>query len=61
MFISNAFPQHHIRIFYHSRYRRVMDYFFLISIETNDPSFDLEQTKSLLKDLGGHDITLIEH
>jgi len=61
MFISNALPRHHHPIFDHPRFSRVMDDLFLICIETKDPSFDLEQTKCLLKDLGGHDITLIEH
>ena len=60
MLALNGLPRWHHPLFSHERFSRVGNDRFFIAIEANDPNFDPVQTKKLLEEIGGTDITLIE-
>lgn len=45
----NKLPRHHHPIFNSERFAAVTDHKFFVSIEAEDPKFDLEKTKKLLE------------
>lgn len=61
MFGLNKLPQHYHSLFRSSRFAKVTDDKFFISIEARDPKFDPEATTKLLQDLGATHVELVEH
>lgn len=61
MFITNKLPRFHHPVFDHPGFSRATDDHFWIVIECKDPKFNLEQTQTLLKQLGGLDIHFLEN
>ncbi len=53
-------PRHHHPVFYSDRFARATDDRFFVSIEAEDPKFDLEATKSLLASCAPVHIELVE-
>lgn len=60
MFALNLLPRPHHPLDHVPAFRRVTDDKFFLTIEVSDPLFDLEKTESLLSELGGKDITVVE-
>lgn len=60
MFGLNKLPRHHHPIFYSERFERCSDDKFFISIEAQDPKFDLKKTRRLLESLHPTNVELIE-
>jgi hypothetical protein len=56
MFHLNRIPRHHHPVFNSDRFAGFSDDKFFISIEADDPKFDLEKTKKLLE--GAHAVHL---
>lgn len=56
----NKLPRHHHPIFYSERFERCSDDKFFISIEAQDPKFDLKKTRRLLESLHPTSVELIE-
>lgn len=52
MFHLNRLPRHHHPIFNSDRFRSFSDDKFFVSVESNDPKWNLEKTKALLE--GAH-------
>ena len=61
MFLFNLLPRHHPPVFESDSFARASDDQFFICIETADPKFNLESTRSLLEGLGAAEVTLIEN
>jgi hypothetical protein len=53
-------PRHHHPIFESDRFEAVTDDKFFISIEVEDPKFDLDRTRSLLEATGPSHVELVE-
>ena len=60
MFGLNQLPKHWHPVFFSDRFDRCSDDKFFISIEAQDPSFDLTDTRSLLEDTHPTNIELIQ-
>ena len=60
MFILNGLPMHYHPVLKTDHIHGGLDDKFLIVIESRDPKYDLEATKSLLESAGGKDITEVE-
>ncbi len=56
----NKLPRHHHPVFYSERFERATDDKFFLSIEAQDPKFDLEETRELLESLHPTHIELVE-
>ncbi|MDW8362841.1 MAG: DUF3341 domain-containing protein [Myxococcales bacterium] len=57
----NRLPRHHHPIFASERFARASDDRFFISVEAEDPKFDLVETRRLLESLGPVSVELVEH
>jgi len=53
-------PRHHHPVFYSEAFEKASDDKFFISIEAEDPSFDLNKTRSLLESLKPTHLELVE-
>jgi Protein of unknown function (DUF3341) len=60
MFILNKLPMHYHPMLKAPQFVRASDDRFYIVIEANDPKYNLAQTRALLAQAGGKDITEIE-
>ena len=60
MFGLNRLPQHNHAVFESDRFRLASDDRFFISIEADDPKFDLDATQALLRDAHAHRVEVIE-
>jgi hypothetical protein len=60
MFGLNKLPRHHHPVFQSDRFRLASDDRFFISIEADDPKFDVEATRSLLEGAHAHHVEVIE-
>jgi len=56
----NKLPRHHHPVFYSERFERCSDDRFFISIEAEDPQFDMEDTRDLLESLRPSYLELVE-
>lgn len=55
----NQLPRHHHPVFHSRRFERATDDRFFISVEAQDPKFDLEKTQALLQGLGPSHLELV--
>jgi hypothetical protein len=60
MFHLNKLPHHHHPVFESDRFRLASDDRFFISIEADDPKFDLEKTRALLAGAHAANVEVIE-
>ena len=60
MFGLNKLPRHHHPVFYSDRFAAASDDKFFISIEAEDPNFDLKKTRALLESTHPAHLELIE-
>ena len=60
MFALNFLPRPYHPLDQVPDFRRVTDDKFFLSIEVSDPLFDMEQTQTLLSELGGTGLTVVE-
>ncbi len=60
MFHLNRLPRHHHPVFESDRFRLASDDRFFISIEADDPKFDLEKTRELLSEVHPENVEVIE-
>ena len=60
MFALNRLPKHHDPLFESDRFAAFSCDKFFISVEAEDPSFDLEKTCALLETTGPEAIEVIE-
>lgn len=61
MFGLNKLPRHHHPVFGSQRFARATDDRFFVSIEAEDPKWNLEKTKKLLEATHPTNIELVEH
>jgi hypothetical protein len=60
MFHLNSLPRHHHPVFASDRFRGASDDKFFISIEADDPRFDLEETRELLESTHPANVEVID-
>lgn len=60
MFGLNKIPRHHHPIFNTDRFRAATDDKFFVSIEVEDPKFNVEKTKKLLESTHANHIELVD-
>jgi len=60
MFHLNRIPQLHHPLFYSERFKKASDDGFFISIEAEDPQFDVERTKAFLTSIGCDYVETVE-
>lgn len=60
MFVLNGLPMHYHPVLKYPKIARGMDDLFFIVIETRDPRFNSANTKALLEQAGGTEITDLE-
>ena len=60
MFGLNLMPRPYHPLDKIPNFRRVTDDKFFITVEVNDPLFDLKATQALLEKLGGTEFTVVE-
>lgn len=60
MFFLNRLPSWNDPVFNHSRFERVTSDSFFISVEASDSKFNERETKSLLAELGGKNIEMVD-
>jgi hypothetical protein len=60
MFHLNRLPRHHHPVFESERFRAFSDDRFFISIEADDPKFDVDRTRSLLEGTHASHVEVIE-
>lgn len=60
MFAINKLPRHHHPLFESERFRAATNDQFFISVEAEDPKFDVERTKSFLEQLHPTNVELVE-
>jgi len=56
----NRLPRHHHPVFHSDRFRQASDDRFFISIEADDPKFDLDRTRDLLESAHASHVEVIE-
>lgn len=56
MFLFNLLPRHNHPVFNHPQWERFSQDAFLIVIESRDPFFNAEETRELLREIGGEAI-----
>lgn len=59
MLALNKLPLFHHPIFNSSKFEKVMDDGFFVSLNAEDPQFDMEKSKSFLEKIGGKNIEVI--
>lgn len=60
MLALNGLPRYHHPVFYSDIFRQATDDGFFISIESDDPKFDINQTRSFLESIGAKNIEMLE-
>jgi hypothetical protein len=60
MFHLNRLPRHHHPVFHSERFRQASDDRYFISIEADDPKFDLDGTRQLLESAHASYVEVIE-
>lgn len=60
MFYLNRLPRLYHPVFSSSRFSKVSDDAFYVSILASDPQFDPEKTENLLEEAGGYDLEILE-
>ena len=60
MLFLNRLPQHHHPVFESDRFRAASDDKFFVSIEADDPKFDVDKTRSLLESTHASHVEVIE-
>ena len=60
MFGLNRLPRHNHPVFESDRFRLASDDRFFISIEADDPKFDVDKTRALLEGAHAHHVEVIE-
>ena len=60
MFHLNRLPRHHHPLFDSERFRRASDDRFFISIDADDPKFDVDRTRALLEGAHAKHVEVIE-
>jgi len=60
MFHLNKMPTFHHPLFNSGNFQKATDDGFFVSIEFNDPKFDIDDTKEFLSSIGGENIEVIE-
>ncbi|HEY1694151.1 MAG TPA: DUF3341 domain-containing protein [Polyangiaceae bacterium] len=60
MFGLNRLPRHHHPVFASDRFRLASDDRFFISIEADDPKFDVEKTRAMLEEAHALNVEVIE-
>jgi hypothetical protein len=60
MFGLNRLPRHHHPVFSSDRFRLASDDRFFLSIEADDPKFDVDATRALLEGVHAHHVEVIE-
>lgn len=60
MFFLNGLPRWNHPLLNHGNMRRVTDDKFFLSIESTDPKFDANKTRTLLEEIGGKRVALLE-
>jgi Protein of unknown function (DUF3341) len=60
MFHLNRLPRHHHALFESERFRQASDDRFFISIEADDPRFDVDKTRALLQGAHATHVEVIE-
>lgn len=60
MLFLNRLPRHHHPVFESERFRKATDDKFFISIEADDPKFDVDKTRALLEKAHAGHVELIE-
>lgn len=60
MFFLNKLPRWSHPVLAHPDFRRATDDRFFLSIDSTDPKFDANKTRSLLEQIGGKRIALVE-
>ena len=61
MFLTNKLPRHHHPVFNHPGFSRATDDHFWILIEAKDPLYNTEKTKQFLSQIGGADVSILNH
>jgi ActD protein len=56
----NGLPRHHHPVFESDRFRLASDDRFFLSIDAEDPKFDVDETKTLLEEAHAENVELIE-
>jgi len=59
MLLFNKLPRFHHPVFYSDRFGKVSDDAFFVSIEADDPSFDVANTQKFLEKIGGKNVELL--
>ena len=59
MFLTNRLPRHNHPIFEYERFAATSDDKFSMLIESSDAKYDEDETKALLKKVGGKRITIV--
>ena len=60
MFAFNKLPMLYHRLFKSKNFLKVTSHGFFISIESTEPTFDIDRTKDFLKEIGGRNIEVVE-
>ena len=60
MFALNGLPRWYNAIFNHKTFHKVTDDKFFVSIEADDPKYDINKVSNLLEKLGGKEIELVK-
>jgi len=60
MLAINGLPRLHHPVFYSDNFAKVTDDGFFISIEADDPKFDITRTEEFLKSIGGKNLEVLQ-